>query len=116
MLHPERFVVTAVTYLRLTLTRYPDASELRGLMDELVAGSEVSARMWHSHAFHIDRHLRQQVRHPQLGPIELDFDILTVPEQEQQVVIRTADPDSPAYRSLQLPKRTEPLAPVSNPA
>ncbi|MBE1586571.1 hypothetical protein ACFPOI_37540 [Nonomuraea angiospora] len=36
-------------------------------------------------------HLRQTVRHPEAGAIELDFDVLTVPDQEQQVIIFTAD-------------------------
>ncbi|MGS2642683.1 MmyB family transcriptional regulator [Streptosporangium sp. LJ11] len=77
---PERFVVTAVSYLRLAVTRYPDDPELKLLVDELVAGSEEFARLWNSHRFHIERHLHQTVRHPQVGPIELDFDVLTVPD------------------------------------
>ncbi|MFF3442219.1 helix-turn-helix transcriptional regulator [Streptosporangium sp. NPDC002721] len=101
---PGRFVVTAVSYLRLAVTRYPDNSELKLLVDELVTGSEEFARLWNSHRFHIESHLRQTVRHPQVGPIELDFDVLTVPDQEQQVVIFTADPGSSAYQSLQLLK------------
>lgn len=36
--------------------------------------------------------------------IDLDIGILTVPGQERRVVIFTAEPDSPAYRSLQLLK------------
>ncbi|GAA4953326.1 hypothetical protein HD597_009736 [Nonomuraea thailandensis] len=118
---PERFVVTAVSYLRMAVTRYPDNAELLSLVDELLAGSEDFARMWNSHEFRIDRHLRQTVRHPEIGPIELEFDILTVPEQEQQVIIFTADPGSPAHRALQLLKvigaqRTNSPAPVSNPS
>lgn len=100
----DRFAVTAVSYLRMAATRYPDNRELKNLVAELVAGSEDFARLWESHQFRIDHHLRQTVRHPQVGAIELDFDILTVPDQEQQVVIFTAEPDSPAYRSLQLLK------------
>ncbi|MGW3351191.1 helix-turn-helix transcriptional regulator [Nonomuraea rubra] len=118
---PERFVITAVSYLRMAVTRYPDNAELLSLVDELLAGSEDFAVRWNSHEFRIDRHLRQTVRHPEIGPIELEFDILTVPEQEQQVIIFTADPGSPAHRALQLLKvigvqRTNPLAPVSNPS
>ncbi|MEO3807784.1 helix-turn-helix transcriptional regulator [Sphaerisporangium sp. B11E5] len=99
---PERFVVTAVSYLRVAATRYPGNPELKALIADLLAGSEEFARLWNSHHFHIDRHLQQTVHHPQVGPIDLDFDVLTIPDQEQQVVIFTAAPDSPAYRSLQL--------------
>ncbi|NUW43665.1 helix-turn-helix transcriptional regulator [Nonomuraea rhodomycinica] len=100
----DQFAVTAVSYLRMAATRYPDSREVQDLVAELVAGSEDFARLWESHQFRIDRHLQQSVRHPQVGAIELDFDVLTVPDQEQQVVIFTAEPDSPAYRSLQLLK------------
>ncbi|WP_204049116.1 helix-turn-helix transcriptional regulator [Microbispora siamensis] len=101
---PERFVVTAVSYLRVAVTRYPDSRELKSLVEELLAGSEEFARLWNSQRFHIERHLRHTVRHPRVGPIELDFDVLTVPDQEQQVVIFTAEPGSPAYESLQFLK------------
>ncbi|WP_169981136.1 helix-turn-helix transcriptional regulator [Microbispora sp. H10836] len=101
---PERFAVTAVGYLRVAVTRYPDSRELKSLIEELLAGSEDFARLWNSQRFHIDRHLHQTVRHPRVGPIELDFDVLTVPDQEQQVVIFTAEPGSPAYESLRFLK------------
>lgn len=81
-----------------------DAEQNGLLVAELVVGSEDFARLWDSHQFRVDRHLRQTVRHPQVGEIELDFDVLTAPDQEQQVVIFTADPESPAYWSLQLLK------------
>lgn len=101
---PERFVVTAVSYLRMAVARYPNSPEVQGLVAELLAGSEDFARLWNSQEFHIERHLHQTIRHPQAGPIELDFDVLTVPGQEQQVVIFTAEPGSPAYESLRFLK------------
>jgi hypothetical protein len=100
----DRFAVTAVSYLRLAATRYPYSRELKILVAELLAGSEDFADLWNSHQLRIDRHLRQTVRHPEVGLIELDFDVLTVPDQEQQVIIFTADPESPAYQALQLLK------------
>ncbi|MEU8173336.1 helix-turn-helix transcriptional regulator [Microbispora hainanensis] len=100
----ERFVVTAVSYLRVAVTRYPDSPELKSLVDELLAGSADFARLWNSQRFHIERHLHHTVRHPRAGRIELDYDVLTVPDQEQQVVIFTAEPGSPAYESLQFLK------------
>ncbi len=101
---PERFVMTAVSYLRVAVTRYPGSPELRSLIEELLAGSEHFARLWRSQRFRIERHQHQTVRHPRVGPIELDIDVLTVPDEEQQVVIFTAEPGSPAYESLQFLK------------
>jgi hypothetical protein len=43
-----------------------------------------------------------------MGPIELNFDILTVPDRDQQVVIFTAEPNSDAFSSLQLLKLLDP--------
>jgi transcriptional regulator with XRE-family HTH domain len=98
----RRLMVSAVSYLRLAATRYPDNAELRALIADLLAGSTDFAQLWNSQRLRIDHHQRQVFQHPQVGAIELDFDILTVPDREQQVVIFTAEPGSDAYRDLQL--------------
>lgn len=100
----RRFVITAVSYLRVATTRYPDDDELRSLIADLLAGSADFAELWNAQEVRIEHHARQVIRHPQVGPIELDFDILTVPDRDQQLVIFTAEPDSDAYRDLQLLK------------
>jgi transcriptional regulator with XRE-family HTH domain len=100
----RRLVISAVSYLRVATTRYPDSAELRTLIAELLAGSADFAQLWNSQQLRIDHHASQVFQHPQVGPIKLDFDILTVPDREQQVVIFTAEPDSEAYHNLQLLK------------
>jgi transcriptional regulator with XRE-family HTH domain len=100
----RRFVSTAVSYLRVATTRYPDSAELQALIAELLAGSEEFARLWNAQELRIEHHARQVFRHPQVGPIELNFDVLTVPDQDQQLVLFTAEPDSADYRNLQLLK------------
>ncbi|MFE9927992.1 hypothetical protein [Streptomyces sp. NPDC005533] len=97
-------MTSAVSYLRVATTHYPDDPELRSLIAELLAGSADFADLWNSQDVRIDHHVRQVVQHPQVGSIELDFDILTVPERGQQVVIFTAEPGSSAYQNLQLLK------------
>jgi transcriptional regulator with XRE-family HTH domain len=101
---PERFMTSAVSYLRLATTRYPDSAELHSLIAELLAGSAEFARLWNSQELRIEHHARQVFHHPRVGPIELSFDILTLPDRDQQLMLYTADPDSPAYRTLQLLK------------
>ncbi|WP_053664093.1 hypothetical protein [Streptomyces sp. MMG1121] len=100
----RRLVISAVSHPRVATTRYPDRAEVRPLIAELLAGSEDFARLWNSQELGIDHHARQVFQHPQVGPIELDFDLLTVPDREQQVVLFTAEPGSSAYRNLQLLK------------
>lgn len=101
---PGRFMTSAVSYLRLATTRYPDSADLRSLIAELLAGSVEFARLWNSQELRIDHHARQVFHHSQVGPIELDYDILTLPDRDQQLMLFTAQPDSAAYRTLQLLK------------
>ncbi|MCO5968682.1 helix-turn-helix transcriptional regulator [Actinoallomurus soli] len=97
----ERLAINAVSYLRVATTRYPDSAELRSLIDELLAGSATFARLWNSQELRIEHHSRQVFQHPKVGPIELDFDILTVPDADQHLVLFTAEPGSASYRNLQ---------------
>ncbi|WP_405906417.1 hypothetical protein OG742_12040 [Streptomyces sp. NBC_00828] len=102
MTQPHRFVTAAVSYLRVTAARYPDNAELLGLVDELLAGSEDFVRLWNSQELRIEHHNHQEIQHPKVGPIDLDFDVLIVPGQDHQLIIFTAEPDSRACRTLQL--------------
>jgi len=100
----QRLATSAVGYLRVATTRYPHSPELRSLISELLAGSAQFARLWNSQEMRIDHHTRQLFHHPQLGPIELDYDVLTIPDRGQQVLLFTAEPGSSAYHNLQLLK------------
>jgi hypothetical protein len=97
-------VVTSVSYLRVAMARYPRNGEIRALVDELVAGSAEFARLWESQELRIEHHARERFTHPRVGEVELDFDILTVPGQDQQLIIFTAEPGSRAYETLRLLK------------
>jgi transcriptional regulator with XRE-family HTH domain len=101
--HSE-FVVTSVSYLRVAMARYPRNMEIRALVDELVQGSAEFARLWESQELRIEHHARERFTHPRVGEVELDFDILTVPGQDQQLIIFTAEPGSRAYETLRLLK------------
>jgi transcriptional regulator with XRE-family HTH domain len=100
----ERFIVTTVSYLRMATARYPDDVELQALIAELLAGSEVFVRLWTSLDIRVEHHARQVFQHPQVGPIELDYDVLSIPDRDQQVVLFTAEPGSRAFQDLQLLK------------
>jgi hypothetical protein len=39
-----------------------------------------------------------------VGTVELDFDVLTVPDRDQRLVLFTAEPGSRAYDTLRLLK------------
>ncbi|MFI5845905.1 helix-turn-helix transcriptional regulator [Catenuloplanes sp. NPDC051500] len=98
----ERFAGTAVSYLRVATTRYPHNAEIQTLIRDLLAGSPEFARLWHDQELRIEHHAHQVLDHPAVGRLELDFEILTMPDRDQQVVMFTAEPGSPVYRALEL--------------
>ncbi|MFD2421558.1 helix-turn-helix transcriptional regulator [Amycolatopsis pigmentata] len=100
----DRFAITAVSYLRIAHARYPGNAEIQALIDELLAASAEFTRLWNSAVVRVEHHNRQMFQHPHVGPIELDFDILTLPDQDQQLVIFTAEQGSGAFETLQLLK------------
>ena len=42
------------------------------------------------------------IDHPAVGRLELDFEVLTIPDRDQQIVMFTAEPGTPVYRALEL--------------
>lgn len=54
---------------------------------------------------------RKRFAHPQLGPLELDCDVLTVPGDDQVLIVYSAAPGSPEAEALALLRvlGTEPL-------
>ncbi|GAA3029634.1 helix-turn-helix transcriptional regulator [Streptosporangium longisporum] len=96
------FAATAVGYLRIAATRYPRNAEIRDLIHDLLAGSPAFARLWHDQELRIEHHSHQVIEHPAVGRLELDFEILGLPDRDQQVVLFTAERDSPVYRALEL--------------
>lgn len=45
---------------------------------------------------------RKRFAHPQLGPLELDCDVLTVPGDDQVLIVYSAAPGSPEAEALAL--------------
>ncbi|WP_306205606.1 helix-turn-helix transcriptional regulator [Actinoplanes sp. RD1] len=96
------FARTAVSYLRVAATRYPHHEEIHGLIRDLLAASPEFAGLWRDQEVHIDHHSHQVIEHPAVGRLELDFEVLTLPGRDQQVVMVTAEPGSPVHRALEL--------------
>jgi transcriptional regulator with XRE-family HTH domain len=97
-----QFARTAVSYLRVAASRYPRSTEIRDLIRDLTAGSPEFARLWRDQELRIEHHSHQVLDHPAVGRLELDFEILTLPDRDQQVVLFTAEPGSPVYQALEL--------------
>ncbi|MFJ9561006.1 helix-turn-helix transcriptional regulator [Streptomyces fuscichromogenes] len=89
-----------VARLRRAAERYPHDPELARLLGELREGSEEFRRIWAAHPVHAPGHRGKVLDHPELGRLRLNCDVLLVPEDDQEVVLVTADPGSVSARRI----------------
>ncbi|MEU1530745.1 helix-turn-helix transcriptional regulator [Streptomyces fagopyri] len=81
-----------VSDLRATATRYPADRRVRRLVAELRADSDRFAELWEAGAVGRQEASRKTVDHPQLGPLTLDCDILSVAGSDLRIMVYTAEP------------------------
>lgn len=90
----------AVARLRAAADRYPRDRRLAALLTELRADSDEFVSIWQDNPVRAPGHRVKTITHPDLGPLRVNCDVLTIPEDDQQVVFITADPGSPSARAL----------------
>ncbi|MFC4502704.1 MULTISPECIES: helix-turn-helix transcriptional regulator [Streptomyces] len=88
--------------LRAAASRYPADRRLRELIAELRARSERFAELWDSGAVGHHQSSRKTIDHPQVGPVTLDCDVLSVGGSDLRIMIYTAEPGSPDAERLEL--------------
>jgi transcriptional regulator with XRE-family HTH domain len=98
----EEFAHSVAVGLRTATARYPDSPEVAGLVDELLAGSDEFAELWASGDVAAPRILRKTFRHPLVGPVTVNCDVLDIADRDQHVVIYTADQGSSSEEALRL--------------
>jgi len=96
----EDFAEVAVARLRTAVDRYPRDHRLAALVTELRMGSEEFAGLWGTHPVRVPGHRTKTIVHPEVGPLRVHCDVLTIPDDDQQVVFITADPGSASARGL----------------
>jgi transcriptional regulator with XRE-family HTH domain len=96
----EEFGEIAVARLRAAADRYPRDGALAGLLAELRANSEEFTEIWAANPVRAPGHRTKTMFHPELGPLRINCDVLAIPDDDQQVVFMTADPDTSAARAL----------------
>ncbi|GGL64540.1 transcriptional regulator [Streptomyces fumigatiscleroticus] len=96
------FEATLVADLRETAVRYPADRRLRRLIEELRAHSERFAGLWDAGAVGRHRASRKTVDHPQVGPLTLDCDVLTVAGSDLRLMVYTAEPGTEDAERLEL--------------
>ncbi|BCJ48344.1 transcriptional regulator [Actinoplanes ianthinogenes] len=98
----DRFATQSAQRLRATVARYPDDPELAELVRDLLAGSARFRELWESHDVSAEPTLVKTFRHPQVGPITVNCDVLDITDRDQRVIIYTAEPGSPSEQALRL--------------
>ena len=98
----EAFAAAAVADLRAARGRWPEDRALHELADQLLAGSPRFAELWHHGPAWTDLEGRKVIRHPEIGPITVDCDLLTARGTSLRLVIYTAPPGSPDATALRL--------------
>ncbi|WP_305786624.1 helix-turn-helix transcriptional regulator [Symbioplanes lichenis] len=96
------FEASTVADLRAAAARYPGDTRLAELIAELRAGSPRFRELWEEGAIIPHASERKTVHHPQVGALELDCDVLTVPGSDLRIVAYTAEPGSSACDRLAL--------------
>ena len=99
---PEEYRASLVSDLHRVHLRYPNDSELASLVSSLRQRSEDFIRLWDTSVLGEHGNQRKTIDHPELGPIELDCDIVTVQGAELRLVIFSAEPGTTAAEQLQL--------------
>ncbi|MEJ1181646.1 MULTISPECIES: helix-turn-helix transcriptional regulator [unclassified Pseudarthrobacter] len=91
----------AVASLRLLSGRFADDAGLAALVGELTLKSPDFATMWAEHPVENCMSGHKALNHPQLGALELGFEVLTMPDDSgHRILTYTAEPGSQAAAAL----------------
>ncbi|MFI5908500.1 helix-turn-helix domain-containing protein [Dactylosporangium sp. NPDC051541] len=92
-----------VAFLHVDAGRHPDDPALAELVGELSLRSELFGRLWADHPVSDKGHTTATIHHPLVGPVELAYEALRLPEDpDQMLVTYSAPPDSDAAAALRL--------------
>jgi transcriptional regulator with XRE-family HTH domain len=91
-----------VADLRRASARYPGDARLSGLIRRTLDGNPRFAQLWHDGQ--VGRHTedRKTIRHPDIGDITVDCDVLTDGDTDLKIIIYTAVPGSEDETKLDL--------------
>ncbi|WP_369215256.1 helix-turn-helix transcriptional regulator [Streptomyces flavofungini] len=98
----EEFARSAAHHLRAVAARYPDAPEVKALLNELLTSSPEFARLWATHEVAACPILCRTFDHPQVGPVSVNCDVLDITDRDQRVFLYTATPGTPSAEAMRL--------------
>lgn len=99
----ERQAEDLVAYLRMATAERPDDLALHQLVSDLATGSDDFARLWRDHPVRDCLHTVRRYRHPVVGELELNEEILRLPDDPgQRLIISAAEAGTPSAERLAL--------------
>lgn len=101
--HPadwEEVARATVADLRATAARYPDDPGVHALVDELLATSPEFARFWSDHEVAVRESGHYRILHPDVGLLDLDYEMLHLHDRDQRLMLYSAEPGSPSFERL----------------
>ncbi|MFE3989049.1 helix-turn-helix transcriptional regulator [Nocardia tengchongensis] len=99
----EQVAAEAVDRLRMAAARTPGDSRLTHLVGELSVHDADFRRWWAGHGVRSMAGGRKQLRHPVVGELELDWQVLQVlTAKDQTLVTYTAPEGSPSHEALRI--------------
>lgn len=90
-----------VADLRAAVAKRGHDADAAALVGRLSDSAEFTA-LWRLHEVAVPRHTRLRVRHPAVGPIALDCEVLLTPSEDQRLVVYAAPPGTDATDRLAL--------------
>lgn len=90
-----------VADLRATVARRGGDAASQELVARLRASSSEFAALWELHEVAVRRSGRLRLVHPEVGPIDMQVEILLTPAEDQRVEIFTAAPGTPDLEALE---------------
>ncbi|MEU6346678.1 helix-turn-helix transcriptional regulator [Streptomyces sp. NPDC046977] len=93
-----------VAHLRAVLAARPHDAAAAALVAELRAASTEFAALWATHEVAVRRFATKRFRHPVVGTLELDCEVLVSAEGGQRLILHSAGVGTEAYERLRLLK------------
>lgn len=103
------FARGSVADLRAAMARYPGDPGINELVTELLGTSPRFAEMWEEHAVEVRRSMTKRIRHPLVGLIEFECQVLHVPDSDQRLMVYAAEPGTPTHDAFRRLRALDPV-------
>lgn len=95
-----RFARSTVADLRAAHARYPGDRGIDSLVTELLGASPRFAEMWSAQEVEVRRGMVKRIEHSRAGPMELECQVLDIPETDQRLIVYCAAPGTESGEAL----------------